>query len=130
MVKLIVVTPKGELINEDFQIVVAKGDQGEIGILENRLPIIVKISDGYVRAESDKKTVYVYVISGILDNVNSTVTIVAEEATLGDSIENAKANLMQRREDVKAYNRKTKIDSVQAEKDLAKHIKESKASQV
>ena len=71
MVKLIVVTPKGELINEDFQIVVAKGDQGEIGILENRLPIIVKISDGYVRAESDKKTVYVYVISGILDNVNN-----------------------------------------------------------
>jgi F0F1-type ATP synthase epsilon subunit len=51
MVKLIVVTPKGELVNDDFNIVVAKSDQGEVGILQNRLPIILKITDGFVRGE-------------------------------------------------------------------------------
>ena len=50
MVKLNLVTPKQELINDDFDIIVAKGDLGEVGILENRTQIIIKITDGYVKA--------------------------------------------------------------------------------
>lgn len=130
MVKLIVVTPKGEIINDDFDIVVAKSDQGEVGILQNRLPIILKITDGYVRAEKDKKTVCVAVSKGVLDNVNSVVTVVAEEASLGESVEEAKANLDENRKKISMSNKVNKIDLVNAEKELAKSIKESKASQV
>lgn len=129
MVKLIVVTPKGEIINEDFDIVVAKSDQGEVGILQNRLPIILKITDGYVRAEKDKKTACVAISKGVLDNVNSVVTVVAEEAALGESVEEAQTNLQDNRKKISMSNKINKIDLVNAEKELAKSIKESKASQ-
>ena len=76
MVKLILVTPKQELINDDFDIIIAKGDLGEVGILENRTPIIIKITDGYVKAENDKGIIFAAVSNGILDNSNSVVSIV------------------------------------------------------
>lgn len=130
MVKLIIVTPKGELVNDEFNIVVAKSDQGEVGILQNRLPIILKITDGFVRAEKDKETVCVAISNGILDNVNSVVTVVAEEAWVGETVEDAKAKLIEYRNIMKQSNRINKIDLVNAEKELAKSIKESKASQI
>ncbi len=130
MVKLIVVTPKGELVNDEFNIVVAKSDQGEVGILQNRLPIILKITDGFVRAEKDKEMVCVAVSNGILDNVNSVVTVVAEEAWVGETVEEAKTKLIEYRNIMKQSNRINKIDLVNAEKELAKSIKESKASQI
>lgn len=130
MVKLIVVTPKGELINDDFNIVVAKSDQGEVGILQNRLPIILKITDGFVRGEKEKETVCFAISKGVLDNVNNTVTVVAEEACLGETVEEAKNNLQNQRDSLKLNNKLTKIDLMKAEKDLLQNIKESKASQV
>ncbi len=128
MLKLILVTPKGELINDEFEMVVAKGDQGEVGILENRLPIILKISNGYVRATKEKETICAVVCNGILDNNNSVVTVVCEEAAIGESLEEASKSLDEAREKVRLSNKQKKIDFVEAEKDLAKAIKESKAS--
>ena len=114
MVKLIVVTPKGELVNDEFNIVVAKSDQGEVGILQNRLPIILKITDGFVRAEKEKENVCVAISNGILDNVNSVVTVVAEEAWAGETVEDAKAKLIEYRNIMKQSNRINKIDLVNA----------------
>ena len=130
MVKLILVTPKQELINDEFDMIVAKGDLGEVGILENRTPIIIKITDGYVKGESDKNTIYAAVSNGILDNSNSVVTVVAEEACIGSTYEEAKEKLEKAREEIRNSNKTKKIDFVEAEKELAKAIKETKASQI
>ena len=130
MVKLILVTPKQELINDEFDMIVAKGDLGEVGILENRTPIIIKITDGYVKGESDKNIIYAAVSNGILDNSNSVVTVVAEEACIGSTYEEAKEKLEKAREEIRNSNKAKKIDFVEAEKELAKAIKETKASQI
>ncbi len=129
MVKLIVVTPKGELINDTYEMVVAKGDLGEVGILEDRLPIILRITNGFVKGVNDKKTIFAAISNGILDNSNNVVTVVSEEAQLGDTYEDAYNLLIQTRENIKNSNRNKKIDFVEAEKELAKAIKDSKASQ-
>lgn len=130
MVKLILVTPKQELINDEFDIIIAKGDLGEVGILENRTPIIIKITDGYIKGESDKNTIFAAVSNGILDNSNSIVTVVAEEACIAPTYEEAVLKLEQAREEVRKSNKAKKIDFVEAEKELAKAIKETKASQI
>ncbi len=130
MVKLIVVTPQGELVNEDFDSIIAKGDQGEVGILEDRLPIILRITDGYVKADKEKTSICVAISNGILDNNDSVVTVVSEEACLGNNYEEAKEKLEARRKEILSSNKKKKIDFVQAEKDLAKSIKDSKPSQI
>ena len=130
MVKLILVTPKQELINDDFDIIIAKGDLGEVGILENRTPIIIKITDGYVKTENDKGIIFAAVSNGILDNSNSVVTVVAEEACTAPTYEEAKEKLEKIREDIRNSNKAKKIDFVEAEKELAKAIKETKASKI
>ena len=130
MVKLNLVTPKQELINDDFDIIVAKGDLGEVGILENRTPIIIKITDGYVKAGNDKGIIFAAVSNGILDNSNSIVTVVAEEACTAATYEEAKEKLEKAREEIRNSNKAKKIDFVEAEKELAKAIKETKASKI
>ncbi len=130
MVKLIIVTPKQELINDDFDIIIAKGDLGEVGILENRTPIIIKITDGYVKAENNKGIIFAAISNGILDNSNNIVTVVAEEACIAPSYEEAKEKLEKIREEIRNSNKAKKIDFVEAEKELAKAIKESKASNI
>ena len=130
MVKLVLVSPKNELINGEFDFVLAKGDLGEIGILENRSPIIIKITDGYIKVTSSDKSIFAVISNGILDNCDSVVNVVAEEACLGDTLEEAKEKLEKMREEQKNANRVKKIDFVEAEKELAKAIKESKASKV
>ena len=130
MVKLVLVSPKNELINGEFDFVLAKGDLGEVGILENRSPIIIKITDGYIKATSNDKNIFAVISNGILDNCDSVVNVVAEEACLGDTLEEAKEKLEKMREEQKNSNRVKKIDFVEAEKELAKAIKESKASKI
>lgn len=130
MVKLILVTPKQELINDNFNIIVAKGDLGEVGILENRTPIIIKITDGYVKAENDKEIIFAAISNGILDNSESVVTVVAEEACTASTYEEAKDKLEKAREEIRNSNKAKKIDFVEAEKELAKAIKETKASHI
>lgn len=130
MVKLVLVSPKNELINGEFDFVLAKGDLGEVGILENRSPIIIKITDGYIKATANDKNIFAVISNGILDNCDSVVNVVAEEACLGDTLEEAKEKLEKMREEQKNSNRVKKIDFVEAEKELAKAIKESKASHI
>ncbi|MFA6843224.1 MAG: hypothetical protein WCR33_02380 [Bacilli bacterium] len=131
MPKLIVVTPRGELINEDFDIITVKGEQGEIGILNNRLPIIMQISDGFVKATRDKKVKFIAITRGVLDNNDkSIVTVASEEAALGTTYDDALANLNQFKSELKLKNKQKNVDFTKAEKDLAKSIRDSKASEV
>ena len=49
MIKIIVATPKGELLNKDVESIVVSGDTGQIGILTNRIPLLTKITKGFVK---------------------------------------------------------------------------------
>ena len=44
MIKVIVATPKGELLNKDVESIVISGDTGQLGVLQNRLPLLTKIT--------------------------------------------------------------------------------------
>ena len=98
--------------------------------MNDRLPIILKISNGYIKCEKQSGNIYAYVSNGILDNKDNVITVVCEEACLGESIDDALAKLNKQREDRKLSNKEKTFDFVQAEKDLAKSIKESKASKI
>ena len=52
MIKIIVATPKGELINKEVESIVVSGDTGQIGILMNRLPLLTKITKGFIKVNS------------------------------------------------------------------------------
>ena len=53
MIKIIVATPKGELLNKEVDSIVVSGDTGQTGILKDRIPFLTKITKGYVKTTSN-----------------------------------------------------------------------------
>ena len=128
MFKIIIITPSSELINQECDFITASGDNGQIGILENHLPTLMKISNGYVKVVTNDYESYVAINNGILDFNNNICNVVCQMATLGSSYEEAKYALDQLELERVNNNKKKMVDFVDAERELLKAIKEANAS--
>lgn len=129
MIKIIVATPKGEVINKDVDSIVVDCDFGQIGILTNRLPLLTKITRGYVKINSSEIE-YVAILNGVIDFKNNIATVIAQMAAQAKSVEDAFKAIDENIELIKKTNKQKNVDFVGAEKELIKNIKEIRASQL
>ncbi len=129
MIKVVVITPKKEIINDDFEFVLASGDNGQVGILENRIPVLLKITNGYVKLVNINE-IFVAVSHGIVDSKDNIVKIVAQDAAIATTYEEAKQIIESNRINVIKTNKRKNVDFVEAEKELMRNIKEMKASSI
>lgn len=127
MIKIIVATPKGELLNKDVDSIVACGDTGQVGILTNRLPLLMKITKGFVKVNSNE-TQYVGIVNGVIDFKDNIATVIAQTAAIGTSEEDAFRIIEENDLLIKKANKQKNVDFVAAEKELIKNIKEMKAA--
>ena len=127
MIQIIVATPKGELLNKEVDSIVASGDTGQVGILTNRLPLLMKITKGFVKVNSDE-TLYVGIVNGVIDFKDNIATVIAQTAAIGTSEENAFEIIEKNDLLIKQSNKQKNVDFVAAEKELIKNIKEMKAA--
>jgi len=130
-VKIIIVTPDGELYNEEVSFVlVSSKSNGEYGILQNHLPIASTIDTGYLKLEQGDLVFYVVVIGGLLEHHNNVITVIAQDAFIGRSKEQAFENLNQIRQSRIEDNRKRNIELIKAERELRKQIQQTGAGSV
>ena len=127
MIKIIVATPKGELLNKEVDSIVVSGDTGQTGILKDRIPFLTKITKGYVKTTSND-VIYVAIINGVVDFKDNVATVIAQNAALGNSPENAHQIIEEQLELIRKSNKQNTVDFVEAEKELMKNIKEMKAA--
>ncbi len=133
MIKLVVNTPKGEIANFNCPYLTVDGDYGQIGIYPNHVPIIMKITSSYIETEVQEKlfeTTFIVVINGILDFNDNIATVVAQDASISNNLEDAFKIIEENKKRILNENKRKTVDFVQAEKELAKNIKESKASKI
>lgn len=128
--KLSIVTPKGLSFEKEVQYVVVNGDNGELAILENHVPIVVSIRDGFVKHVIDKEEVYHLVCGGLLEFSNGVITVIAQETTDGVTIDEAREKLEHLRKTQKEANRQFAMDFSKMERDLALNLKEIQASKL
>jgi len=84
--KIIIVTPEGELYNEEVtSVVVSSANNGEYGMLSGHLPIISTIDTGYVKMTFNQLTYYVVIINGLVQQVHDVITVIAQDAYIGES---------------------------------------------
>ena len=126
MIKISVVTPNGEVANDETNFVVARLDTGEMGFLENHTPIIARISDGFVRYNEK----YIAVVGGVIDVNDNVITVVCQSATEGSSLEEAKDLMKKNRAKLLNENKRKMVDFAEAEKELIKNIKKAQASKL
>lgn len=127
MLKLTVVTPRGRIFEGDTDYVVIDGNAGQMGILENHVPVIVPIKEGFLKKVVKSEEYFYYLSGAILEQNNNVITVIAQEASYGKTLEEAKKHFELMRMEQIQDNRRKLIDFTKLEKDLAKSIKEMKA---
>ena len=126
--RIIVSTHQGTLYNDivDY-IVVHSTKDGEYGIMENHVPVVSVIEEGYVKLVKDKNEFYVVIISGVLEFHNNIATVLVQEAHIGKDKESAKRHLLEARNERLEKNRTEETDFTQKERELRQNIAQSKA---
>jgi len=126
--KISVVTPHGELYNEDIDyVVVSSKMNGEYAILKDHIPIISSIDTGYVKMIRGEKELFTVVINGVVEHSNNIINVIAQEAHVGLSKDSAMDHLNTVREERLAENKRRNVDFAKAERELKQNIKKAKA---
>jgi F-type H+-transporting ATPase subunit epsilon len=91
-IRLEIVTPEKEVVNEMVQIVMAPGSLGEFGVLTGHTPFMTSLNTGgiHYRDESGKDQ-YVFVSGGFAEALPDKVTVLAESAEKMEDIDRERA---------------------------------------
>lgn len=128
--KLSIVTPKGISFVGEVDYIVIDGDNGQLAILQNHIPIVVSIRYGFIKRVNNDSENYHIISGGLLEFSNNVATVIAQETVAGKTFEEARKALEEIRKIQKESNRKHAIDFSKMERDLALNLKEIQASKL
>jgi len=124
-IRLEVVTPEKEVVNEMVRIVMAPGSLGEFGVLAGHTPFMTSLNTGglHYRDENGKDQ-YVFVSGGFAEALPDKVTVLAESAEKMEDIDQDRAKqAMERAEKRLAADRaKEKVDIARAKAALERAV--------
>lgn len=117
----------GDHIHQDVDYVVITYQDGEIAILKDHIPILLSIEEGYIRLQSEAEVFICYVLQGFLEFSNNTLTIAAYDISVDDTLEKAKASLLNDKKQREQLAKEENVDFSKLERDLFNHLKNAKA---
>ena len=116
-IRLEVVTPEKEVVNDMAQIVMAPGSLGEFGVLSGHTPYMTSLKTGAIHYRDESGTEqFVFVSGGFAEALPYKVTVLAESAEKMEDIDPDRAKeAMERAEKRLAEDRaKEKVDIARA----------------
>lgn len=126
--RIIVSTHQGNLYNEEVDyIAIHSQTDGGFAIMENHIPVVTVIDEGYVKLVKGNDVLYVVVIGGILEFHDNQAVVLVQEAHIGKSKESAKEHLLIVRKERLEKNRQESVDFTQKEQELRQHLKNANA---
>lgn len=126
-----VVTPHGELYNEEIDyVVVSSKMNGEFAMMKDHIPIISTIDIGYVKMVRGEKELFTVIINGVVEHSNNIINVIAQEAHVGLSKDSALDHLNTVREERIKENKRRNVDFAKAERELKKNVKDAKAGKL
>jgi ATP synthase F1 subcomplex epsilon subunit len=85
--QLRVVTPEGEVLQEDVEFVLVPGEDGEIGFLPNHSPLIAGLNAGVLRYNISSTKKKIALSGGFVEVADNQATILADTAEKGEMID-------------------------------------------
>jgi F-type H+-transporting ATPase subunit epsilon len=95
--RLEIVTPERKVFEEDIDMVVVEGVEGQLGILPNHIPLLTALKIGPLRVKKDGKEEEIAVGGGFMEVTKNKVIILAETAELPEDIDVERAEEARRR---------------------------------
>ncbi len=124
-IRLEVVTPEKQVVNDLAQIVMAPGSLGEFGVLSDHTPFMTSLKTGAIHyRDQDGKDQYVFVSGGFTEALPDKVTVLAESAEKMEDIDPERAkSAMERAEKRLVEDRaKEQVDSERAKAALERAV--------
>jgi len=124
-IRLEVVTPEKQVVNDLAQIVMAPGSMGEFGVLSGHTPYMTSLNTGAVHYRDEKgKDRYVFVSGGFAEALPDKVTVLADSAERMEDIDidRAKAAGARAEKRLAEDRAKEKVDSARAKAALERAL--------
>lgn len=128
-VQVDVVSAEESLFSGMAEVVVVPGEMGELGIYPRHAPLLTRIKPGSVRIKvpDQAEEELIYVSGGMLEVQPNVVTILADTATRGADLDEARAIEAKRAAEEAMKNRSADIDYAAAQAELAEAIAQLQA---
>lgn len=125
-----VLTQQGKTMTDEINFAVVKNQDGEIGILDNHVPIVISIQEGHIRLEQGENVTYLVLEQALVEFKNNELSILALSAQMGQTLEQARHAFDTAKKETLEITKKENIDFFKLEKELKENIKKSKAGQL
>lgn len=114
--RLEIVTPERKVYEEDVNMVVVKGVEGELGILPNHIPLVTPLKIAPVKAKKDGAAdEFIAVHGGFMEVRKDKVVILSEAAERGKDIDVIRAKQAKERAEKRLAEKSSEIDMVRAQ---------------
>jgi F-type H+-transporting ATPase subunit epsilon len=123
-----VLTQEGKTYSDEIDYVIVRNENGEIGILNNHIPIILQIREGFLKFVSGKNESFLVVEQGVIEFKDNELNILALEAQIGHTLEQAKRAFDHMKKEKMELTKKENIDFSKQERELKENIIKGKAS--
>lgn len=113
------VTPEQQVLDEQVEYVSLPGWDGQVGVMHNRAPLLVKLGDGPLRLDAPGKASQWFLVTGGFGQMkDNQLTLMTSRATPAAAIteEEAKAAL----KEAEAFVPQTEADFARKERDLVR----------
>ena len=127
IIKLIVSTHQGKLFEEECDYILVKSKSGEFGILPNHVPVITSMEEGFLKFVNNNQELYLCLYNGVVEFSNNIMTVLAQEAHIGENMQAAFNYLEEVRKERLEKNRQIEADLASSERELIENIKKAKA---
>jgi F-type H+-transporting ATPase subunit epsilon len=110
-----VVTPDGPVLEDTYEMVSCKAENGELGILPGHIPLVAPLAISAVRLKRDSGEDKLAINGGFLEVRPDKVTILAQSAEKPSDIDVARAQKARERAEQRLRSNDDHIDRLRAE---------------
>lgn len=127
--KISITTPAKTLVEQPCDFVLVHGPTGEFALLENHIPIISTIAEGFIKFRHEGVETFVAIAGGVLNQKDNDVIVIAQSAAIADSQDMAFVELEKINQKLLEINRQMEKEFVFSESELKRSIKASKSGE-
>ena len=109
-IKVEIVTAERKVLEDDVDMVIAPGIEGQLGILPRHAPLLTALQPGELRLKKGGEETSLIVSGGFLEVRPDRVTILADAAERAEEIDIARAEEAVRRAQERITSRTTELD--------------------
>ncbi len=123
-----IVTPERVVYSEEnVDVLVVPGIEGELGVLPLHAPLLTQIQPGVMRIVKGEEETAMAITGGFIEVRENRVTILADAAERGEEIDAARAEAARRQAEERLAAREEAIDTAQTEAALRRALMRLKA---